>query len=258
MAPAPMAAPAAKQSKEAAPATHTLYLAIHSVHGVRPADLLGNKSDVFVEVYIDGKEATSKVTTHVVSSKAAPPPRVSQFFQVQKDAVSVTLNFEGELPNYAAGDTVCFVIKDRDMIGHDVLGHYRLAAAAIQNNVFGGILEGFSDGGEGHYPFMFVQLGHGKGMEEAVNLYNNAYAKYNELIVTAAAKKAADSAAAAAAATAKKAADAAAAAAAAAAPTNKGRLVEVLPEKDAPWTGKELDDWEALRRRFGFLSAASG
>ena len=69
--------------------------------------MVGNKSDVYVEVSREGK-VDSKVTTAVVADKAVQ--RVGAEHG-EKDIVEVELNFSDELPNYAEGDKIVITVR---------------------------------------------------------------------------------------------------------------------------------------------------
>eukprot|EP00932_Pfiesteria_piscicida_P016871 SRR837773.3777.p3 GENE.SRR837773.3777~~SRR837773.3777.p3 ORF type:complete len:200 (+),score=114.05 SRR837773.3777:65-601(+) len=120
--------------------------------------MMGKKSDVYVEVSIEGKPK-SKVTTAVVTGKAAPRLGAEPG---EKDSVEVELNFVGELPDFAEGDKILFVVKDKDLMTSDLLGK-----ATVSDAAFGGRLE-LEGAGDGYKAFLMVQLGDGSAMADAV------------------------------------------------------------------------------------------
>ncbi len=169
--------PKPAETPAAAPVTAKLPLKISFVHGLRPADLVGNKSDVYVEVSLEGK-ADSKVTTAVVSAKAAQRVGAEPG---EKDSVEVELNFSGELPNYVEGDKIIITVKDKDLVGSDALGK-----AVVTDGKFGGRIE-LEDAGDGYKAFIMVQLGDGKDMEHAVAEFKKTWDETQKKLVAAAA-----------------------------------------------------------------------
>jgi len=142
-----------------AEAKPTTSLKIYSAHGLRSADLVGNKSDVYVEVEIEGK-SDSKVTTAVVTGTASKKEGAGE---KDKASIDVEFKFVGELKGYVAGDKVLFTVKDKDfMTSGDCLGK-----ATVAESGFGGklVLEGAGEGFQAH---LMVQLGDGTGMDQAL------------------------------------------------------------------------------------------
>ncbi len=153
------------------------------MHGLRPADLIHSKSDVYVEVTIEGKDdSIAKVTTPVVVGKAAQRVGAEPG---EKDSVEVELNFVGELPNYIAGDKIVFTVKDKDFMTSDYLGK-----AVVTDAHFGGRID-LEGAGEGYKAFMMVQLGDGKGMEEAIDHFKKTIEETTKKLAAAAAHAAA-------------------------------------------------------------------
>ena len=130
---------------------------IASVYGLSPAGTDGKMSDVYVEVYLEGK-AESKVKVAVIANKVVR--RVGAELG-ERDVIEAELNINGELPNYAEGDKVVITVMDEDLVGPNTLGK-----AVVTDGKFGGgmDLEGV---GEGHKAYVMVQLGDGEGMEQA-------------------------------------------------------------------------------------------
>jgi hypothetical protein len=121
---------------------------------------MGNKSDVFVEVCIEGKD--SKVVTDVVVGKAAPWKERVGGKEGEKDAIEVKLNFAGKLQDYKEGDKIIFTVKDKDMLASDILGR-----AVVTDGHFGGKLD-LEGCGDGYKGFLMVQLGDGDAMADAL------------------------------------------------------------------------------------------
>mmetsp|Transcript_17200 Transcript_17200/g.37001 ORF Transcript_17200/g.37001 Transcript_17200/m.37001 type:complete len:252 (+) Transcript_17200:90-845(+) len=158
------AAPAAAPSKE-----QSLKVLVHGAYGLRPADLIGNKSDVYVEVSLVGKPE-SKATTKVVSGKAEVNAEAAADGKVEKPAVNVELEHVLHLPGYVDGDKVLFVVKDKDgMKSDDYLGE-----ATVSDPHWGGQLALEKTGSGFTNAHLMVQLGSGGGLSAALELKKTA------------------------------------------------------------------------------------
>jgi len=105
--------------------------------GLRNGDVF-DKSEVFVEASIAGKPGSATKTGLAVSSEDDAVAK----------SIKAVFDTELEVKEYALGDAVTFVVKDKDMLNDDVLGRAVLSEEQLRSGFEGelALAEAVSEG----------------------------------------------------------------------------------------------------------------
>jgi len=129
-------------------ASHHLKVSILGASGLRVLDSAAGKSDIIVNVEIDGK-ADSRISTPVISGVSA------SVREAASATVDVSFTFEGELKGWAAGDKIVFTVKD-SATGDLLLGRASVTPEAEQGTFEGELT--LEDAGEGYSPILQAKV----------------------------------------------------------------------------------------------------